>query len=1339
MAYKRCRAAALAAAAVMTMFAATAARKPARAPEPQNVPELLKTSMGSTVSTKEDWENVRAPEILEWFTTYEYGRRPAEAEDRSRVSFETVGVCDAFGGKAIRKLVKIKYAGPEGNHEFTATAYIPKTAKPAPAFVTVLLSVQHGWTKRAADGSLSSRFWAAEEIVSRGYATVGFANTDVAADDNVGFSQGIFKAVQKESERDAESWATISAWAWAASRVMDWIETEPLIDAKHVGVVGHSRGGKTALWAGATDRRFALVCSNDSGCSGAKLNHIRLPGSESITRITDVFPYWFCGNYRQYRGREMEMDADQHWLLALIAPRALCVASATQDNWAGPLGEWWSAKLASPAWKLYGKKGLAAREFPKKQAVQQDGGISYHIREGGHMLAPYDWERYMDFADKNGFRDAYTGTKDLTVDFMKEPGNVGRKCVFSWKMDALRKGAKQTAWRIRVNKAGGEEAWDSGEKEGADSIAVPYGGKPLQSATHYEWSVSVKDEKGEWTPPAVGRFTTGLAGAEDWNGALWISVPGAREADRGERREMVSAEGTSCFVKETANAKAVKEAFWTVAGLGAFEAYVNGRPVARKTSGGGEAADFLKPGFTHFKKTKHSFTYDVTPLMKTEAGAKNVFSAQVSSGWWRDRIVNYAGKRSAFRAVLLLRYADGTEERVATGTDWLCALAGPVKRAGIFDGEEYDARVGTPWMTDASAAAGFKNAEENTEFKGETIPMDGPSISLRRDLALAPVLAYAWKGVEGADKDRFGKVKTARKFKAGGAMKLEPGETLVVDFGQNAAAVPEFAFSAAAGVRLKARPAEMLNDGMGAKARRCDGPEGSAYFANYRGARTAVDYTFAGNGVERYLPRFTFFGYRYLSITATGPVKIESLRSIPVTSIEKGSETGRLETGVADVNKLVKNVLWGQYSNYLSVPTDCPQRNERLGWTADTQVFTGAAFYNANVYGFLKKWMKDMRDSQRGDGCYPGVAPDGMFGGSSSRFGWADAGVIVPHTMWKRTGDRRVIDENWDSMKKFLLFVAKNKYADAAAQGYQWADWLSYEKYESHRDDAWTSDSKGRRPHDETRLYWRYLGACHVLYDAILMAEMAEATGRGAESAECIKIAGEMREYIRENFLDKADGMLLKQFRDMQTPAIFALRLGIVRGEAGRKTAFGLIENIDKHGGCLQTGFLGTAWIMDTVSGIGAVENAYSLLLQHKNPSWLYSVDQGATTIWERWNSYTKADGFGPAYMNSFNHYAYGSVLSWMYSAMAGISVEAEAKGGLRIVLAPKPDSRMKFVDAEFESLLGKVSSRWEYGKDGWTWHFTIPANATATVVAPGRRPKQYGSGSHTVKIAPWR
>ena len=618
-------------------------------------------------------------------------------------------------------------------------------------------------------------------------------------------------------------------------------------------------------------------------------------------------------------------------------------------------------------------------------------------------------------------------------------------------------GAAQTAYRIMVKEGSpnGQCVWDSGEVACGKSVGVKYAGTPLKSATKYFWTVSVKDETDTWLKPSPGFFETGLFKKDDWNGSVWISAADAKvrsDPQAHGKGKQEAEDGTACFVKTIPNGKDVQEAYWTVAGLGAFEAYVNGEPVSRKgckAVKGALVRDYLKPGFTHNGKTKYSFTYDVTHLMKTGEADANTFAAQVSSGWWRDKIVNFFGKKSAFRAQLILRYADGTEKRIGTDTTWLSATTGPVIRAAIFDGEDYDARVKTCWMK-GKPCDKFRASEVNTEFKGELFPMTGAPIRLREDIAIAPAEMYVWKGAEGAKDGEFGKVKKLRSYKDGDDIVVDKDETLVVDFAQNAAAIPCFIFSAAEGVTLKMRPAEMLNDGNGAKKRGCDGPEGSAYFTNYRQARTTLNYTFAGTGEEKYRPNFTFFGYRYVSITATGKVTIKKLRSIPVTSIPKWTETGCLETGVKDVNQLISNVKWGQYSNYLSVPTDCPQRNERLGWTADTQVFTEAASYNADVYGFFMKWMRDMRDTQHDDGSYTGVAPMAQYGSERGhQLGWADAGIIVPYTVWKQFGDTRVVEESWESMKRYMKLLEDMKYTSPQATSHQWADWLSYEKLES--------------------------------------------------------------------------------------------------------------------------------------------------------------------------------------------------------------------------------------------------------------------------------------------------
>ena len=363
------------------------------------VPELLKCVDGTQVTTKEQWEGKRRGEILELFKSHVYGRNLVEKPDD--LKFEAL--CPdkvMMDGKALRKRIKVSFSGPGGKHSFVFTAFIPKSGKPSPAF---LLICNRGYENIDPDRIEKSPFWPAEQIVERGYAALAFKNAELDPDFDDGWTNGIHRIFQPDpKQRKRDSWATLSAWAWGASRIMDWIETEPLIDAKHVAVIGHSRGGKTALWCGAQDTRFALTISNDSGCGGAKLHRMDLPKSESIEVITKRLGYWFCDKFKDYSGKKENLPLDQHMLVALMAPRLVYVGSASLDHWAGQPGEFQSCVLASPAWELYGLKGLEATTFPKSpDAFIQIGQVGYHLRSGKHNLTEWDWHRYMDFADKH--------------------------------------------------------------------------------------------------------------------------------------------------------------------------------------------------------------------------------------------------------------------------------------------------------------------------------------------------------------------------------------------------------------------------------------------------------------------------------------------------------------------------------------------------------------------------------------------------------------------------------------------------------------------------------------------------------------------------------------------------------------------------------------------------------------------------------------------------------------------------------------------------------------------------------------------------------------------------
>ena len=814
--------------------------------------------------------------------------------------------------------------------------------------------------------------------------------------------------------------------------------------------------------------------------------------------------------------------------------------------------------------------------------------------------------------------------------------------------------------------------------------------------------------------------------AEAWNSSIWLSAVDAPVLEKWNHDR--AADGASWFVSVVKNEGKVTSAKWMTTSLGVYEIYLNGKPVGN---------EYLKPGFTHVLKTRRSFTYDLTDAFNKAADAENQLSAQVTPGWWGDKIVtpnqhSMWGTKCAFRGVLELTYADGSKKLYGTDLEnWKAGIAGPVKHSAIFDGEEYDAREKMGY----EVADKLSTPEQNKEFHGEILPSEGAEIYLRHDLELKPVQAYVWKDVEGAKDGEAGKVVIDREYKAGEQIVLAAGENLVIDFGQNCAGVPSFVFKAAEGTTLTCLPGELLNDGNGARSRGMDGPEGSVHRENLRTPATAflMKYTFgAGDKFVSYHPTRTFYGYRYATITADADVVIKSVSTIPVTSIAEGLEIGKISTGDESINKLISNTYWGQLSNYLSVPTDCPQRNERLGWTADTQVFTETGSFFANTTTFFHKWMRDMRDSQGELGGYPGVAPHAQYGNEKMRLGWADAGIIVPWTIWKQFGDTQVVEESWESMNLFMNHIYETKYNHESLLSengnYQWADWLSYEPLESCGGGAFAEG----KPRPETIVYWNYLSASYWAIDATMMADMAAAIGRDA--APYKQMAAEAKAYMKEQFFNEDGTFKTEILNTMQTPALFALKNNLFDGEAKAQMIARLRENFKQHDNCLQTGFLGTSILMATLTENGMVDIAYELLFQRKNPSWLYSIDNGATTIWERWNSYMVDKGMGPRGMNSFNHYAYGCVCEWIWETAAGIASDPAEPGFKHIIMKPVPDKRLGHLTAEYQSAAGVIKSAWRYEGEQWIWEFTIPEGAKATVTLPGEsESKEYGAGTYTV------
>lgn len=484
---------------------------------------------------------------------------------------------------------------------------------------------------------------------------------------------------------------------------------------------------------------------------------------------------------------------------------------------------------------------------------------------------------------------------------------------------------------------------------------------------------------------------------------------------------------TLVVARAVTNLMEVARAVWHTTGLGVYEAYVNG-----KTDG----CFALKPGFTQTRRRRQEFAWDVSMAMRRSAGEVNVFAARVTPGWWSDRAAAWGGgvnTNLAFRSTLEVVYADGSHERIVTDTAWKASYAGKVVKADIFYGETYDNRADESFLTDPAAFANWPNAVVCNEFRGEVTPVVGPGVCRRGDMAMEGRILRG----RGTESDPY-----------------------VVDFGQNHAGVPEFRFSAPRGTRLAANFGEMLD------------LDGSLYLANMRSCRSQLDYVFSGDSVESYSPQFSYWGYRYARVWADKPFRLESVRSVPITSIRREMERGELVTGDERVNRLVSNSRWGMLSNYLSIPTDCPQRDERQGWAADTQVFAETAMYMSDVYGFLSKWMTDLSDSLHPDGSVPRFAPCVLDDSQGRNFiGWSDAIVAVPWAMWRMSGNTSVVSQNWRAMCRFADQIVATGYRTPKGQ-WQYGDWLYFERLETFRGELWKTENAAGQ--DAARDWWNF-------------------------------------------------------------------------------------------------------------------------------------------------------------------------------------------------------------------------------------------------------------------------
>ena len=750
------------------------------------------------------------------------------------------------------------------------------------------------------------------------------------------------------------------------------------------------------------------------------------------------------------------------------------------------------------------------------------------------------------------------------------------------------------------------------------------------------------------------------------NSHVWVS-----RLMRNQKNDLEECDGLPVFIRDFEVGETSKATLYFTA-LGCADVYINGKRIGN---------DEFKPGWTDYSKRALYCTYDVT---ENVVKGKNRILAVVSPGWCYGRISGgiYGTGTPAFAAVL----TNGAEMLV-TDKNWLAKVCGRIRTADIWDGEFCDGNLPTyaEMSLPAFSTEGFVKVE-TVPYKGKITPYIGTTVKVREGLTRTPQYINITDGVV-YNGTNYGEVHICS---AGASLPLtlKQGQTAVVDFGQEIVGWVKLTVKGEKDTVVRMRYAEFINDS-GSRKRGNDGPMGSVYTVNYRSALAKAYYRLNGDGTEIYRPKFSFFGFRFVEITAENDVELLGIEGEVVGNDNR--ETGHIETSNPLVNQLFSNILWGQRGNYLSVPTDCPQRDERLGWTGDAQAFSTTAAYNANVYPFFLKWMQDMRDSQTKNGGYCDVNPAVGYCKGDNAAAWGDAGVIIPYNMYRMFGDKQILEEHYDSMDDYINGVIKqNGYSGPNPR---YGDWLAYDMCKNDM-----------------------ISSAYLVHDIDLMIEMSEALSKTDKVEEYRKHRDKAKKYFDKHYMK--NGM---PKGSTQTDKILALAFDLADGACSREIASQLEQQIAENGNRLSSGFVGTCALCPTLSKFGLDKTAYNLLLQRNEPSWLYSVDQGATTVWERWNSYTKEKGFGNVGMNSFNHYAYGAVGEWMYGFMAGI--QPAEPGFRKITLTPRFDLRtadelpegqqnITYVNASYNSASGLIKSEWNT-VNGIKYFCSVPVEAT--------------------------
>jgi alpha-L-rhamnosidase len=843
--------------------------------------------------------------------------------------------------------------------------------------------------------------------------------------------------------------------------------------------------------------------------------------------------------------------------------------------------------------------------------------------------------------------------------------------VLSWELP--QEGAVDFPKGLRVIVANSQEAlsrdestyWDSGWLE-SDTNEINYGGIVGKSRERLWWKVRVQTADGitgPWSEPAWWEY--GLLDADDWS-AQWI----ATDLIGGPRNG-----APAPYLRKTFTlSESPKRARLYVTALGLYECEINGQAVSQ---------DVFTPGWTEYSKRVQVQTYDVTEFM---VGGENVLGTILGDGWYCGQVAienrQHYGLRPAFFAQLEIELPDGTSCRIVTDSTWKYS-SGPILENDLLMGESYDARLELgKWCSPGYDESGWR----------------GVIVEPKREIVLSSSLST-----------RVRRQEVIPAHRPSGTL-TESRNVSIFDLEQNIAGRVRITVRGSRGSHFQIRYAEII-DGQGA-----------FYNDNFRSARCIDYYTCKGNEPETWEPRFTFHGFRYVEISTSGPsseiIKVEGI--VLYSDIEM---TGDFSCSHPLLNQLFQNIHWGMMGNFLEVPTDCPQRDERLGWTGDAHVFISTACFLRDVQVFFNKWALDVADAQKNDGRIPSVAPH-ITTDDDGGPAWSDAAIICPWEIYRAYGDRRILERNYSVMQRFTEYLRIHRCKDNIRSHPdidKWGghgDWLAMDG---------STNREGNTPKD-------LIGTAFLAHDLDLMFRIATLLDKSSDAIFYKDWHKEVVQAFRRRFVT-GDGLLVGK---TQTSYVLALHFNLLPESLRPAAARELVNDIEKRGWHLSTGFVGTPYLCQVLEDNGYLDVAYRLLEQETFPSWLFPVKNGATTIWERWDGWTPEKGFQDKAMNSFNHYAYGAVGAWMVRSVAGIELDETQPGGSHIWFRPRPGGSITRAEAHRHTPRGLASIHWDNKGTELNLSLTVPAYATATLLPPEgfiAIQKEFGPGHYEIAL----